>query len=137
MRDLNKVFLIGRLGKDPVTRATKNGTAVTHFPLATAKWIGPPPGAALAEGEEMGKEETFWHLIVVWGKQAEACAQYLRKGSPVHIEGSVRTRKYQNKKGEDRYSTEVHAESVSFLPSKRVSLEAAADAVVAETAQAS
>ncbi|HUP58549.1 MAG TPA: single-stranded DNA-binding protein [Bdellovibrionota bacterium] len=134
MRDLNKVFLIGRLGKDPELRTTKNGTKVAHFPLATARWIGPAPGS---EAVEEGREETNWHLIVVWGRQGEACAQYLKKGSAVHVEGSVRTRKYQNKKGEDRYSTEVFAESVNFLPGKRLLLEAAADAVVAETARAS
>src|SRR5687767_1549387 len=101
MRDLNKVFLIGRLGKDPEKRVTKNGATVVHFSLATSRWISPAPGS----GSEEGREETSWHSVSVWGRQGETCAQYLKKGDAVHVEGQVRTRKYQDKGGEDRYFT--------------------------------
>jgi single-strand DNA-binding protein len=115
MKDVNKVILIGRLGKDPVQRETKNGLAVVHFPLATSRRV--VEQEAGAEAKE--RDETQWHKIVVWGKQAEACNQYLVKGQAVFIEGSVRTRKYKNKDGGERFSFEVHAENVSFLGRKR------------------
>src|SRR5262245_28552322 len=112
MRDLNKVFLIGRLGKDPLRRETKNGTSVTHFPLATSRWIRSLPDA---EGNTEVREETQWHKVVVWGKQGDACVQYLKKGNPIHVEGSVRSHKYKASDGGDRYAFEIIADSVSFL----------------------
>src|SRR3954466_14538496 len=98
MKDLNKVFLLGRLGNDPILRATKNGLPVTHFSLATSRRVLEQEEGA----ENQGKEETQWHRVVVWGKQGEHCKQYLSKGQPVYIEGNIRTRKYTNKDGNER-----------------------------------
>ncbi|MBY0470064.1 single-stranded DNA-binding protein [bacterium] len=113
MKDLNKVFLLGRLGSQPVRRETKNGTVVTHFSMATSKKtkVGGEEGV-----ESELKEETQWHKVVVWGKQGEVCAQYLQKGNPVLVEGSMRSRKYDDSSGVSRMSFEIHAESISFLP---------------------
>ncbi len=112
MRDVNKVILVGRLGADPVQRETKAGTAVVHFPLATSRKIPD------ADTETM-KDETQWHQVVAWGKKGESCAQYLKKGNPVYIEGTFRTRKYEGKDGISKYATEVHAEQVNFLGMNR------------------
>jgi single-strand DNA-binding protein len=109
-RDVNKVILLGRLGADPVRRETKNGRAVVNFPLATSRRTAPQE-----EGGEAGTE-TVWHRVVAWGKDGENCAQFLRKGEAVFVEGSFRSRKYAGKDGVDRYSYEVHAEQVKFLP---------------------
>jgi single-strand DNA-binding protein len=111
MKDVNKVILVGRLGSNPIQRETKKGYAVVHFPLATSKRFREETETA---GESYS-EETQWHKIVVWGKQAEACAQFLRKGNPVYIEGMVRTHKYEGKDGSSRVAFEIHAENVSFL----------------------
>ncbi|OFZ69462.1 MAG: hypothetical protein A3K03_02430 [Bdellovibrionales bacterium RIFOXYD1_FULL_44_7] len=111
MTDVNKILLIGRLGTDPVQRTTKNGSPVVHFSLATSRRF------KSAEAEEPMRE-TQWHNIVAWGKQGEACAQYLKKGSSVFIEGVVKTRKYEDKEGAKRVSFEVHAQHVNFLGSK-------------------
>jgi single-strand DNA-binding protein len=118
MKDINKVILVGRLGKDPVQRETKTGLAVTHFPLATSRRIRPDgqaEGEEGAEAEARAKEETQWHRVVVWGKQGEACSQFLRKGEPVYVEGTLRSHKYDGKDGQSRVSFEVHADEVSFL----------------------
>src|SRR5437899_2265610 len=104
---LNKVMLIGNLGKDPEVRFTASGRAVARFPLATSEvWND-------AEGQR--QERTEWHNIVVWGKQAETCGQYLAKGRQVFIEGSVRSRQYDDKEGNKRYITEIIAQRVQFL----------------------
>jgi single-strand DNA-binding protein len=104
---LNKVMLIGNLGKDPEVRFTGGGRAVARFPLATSEvWND-------AEGQR--QERTEWHNIVVWGKQAETCGQYLAKGRQVFIEGSVRSRQYDDKEGNKRYITEIIAQRVQFL----------------------
>lgn len=111
MKDLNRIILIGRLGTHPVQRETKTGTAVTNFSLATSRKV-----MNEVEGENAEKkEETVWHNVVVWGRQAETCAQFLTKGHTVYVEGSIRKRAYQTKTGEDRISFEVHADSVGFL----------------------
>jgi single-strand DNA-binding protein len=115
MKDVNKVLLIGRLGTDPVQRETKNGLAVVHFPVATSRRVVEQEEGA----ETKERDETQWHKVVVWGKQAEACKQHLEKGQAVFVEGSVRTRKYKTKEGDPRFSFEVHAENVSFLGRKR------------------
>lgn len=114
MKDINKVILVGRIGADPVQRETKNGTAVVHFPLATTRRIqqGPENGESLTE-------ETQWHRIVAWGKQGENCAQFLKKGASVYVEGSIRSHKYDGKDGAQRIAFEVHAENVSFLSNSR------------------
>jgi single-strand DNA-binding protein len=124
MKDVNKVLLIGRLGNEPVRRETKAGLAVTHFSLATSRKIQKQDsGAGATESGMLEKDETQWHKVVVWGKQAEACKQYLEKGQAVFVEGMIRTRKYTNKDGGARYAFEVHAENVSFLGRKRSSTE--------------
>ena len=104
---VNRVFLIGNLGKDPEVRFTGTGRAVARFPLATSEvWND-------AEGQR--QERTEWHNVVVWGKQAETCGQYLAKGRQVFVEGSIRTRQYDDKEGNKRYITEVIAQRVQFL----------------------
>src|SRR6185437_3047559 len=106
---LNKVMLIGNLGKDPEVRFTGTGRAVARFPLATSEvWND-------AEGQR--QERTEWHNVVVWGKQAETCGQYLAKGRQVFVEGSIRTRQYDDKEGNRRYITEIVARDVRFLGS--------------------
>lgn len=114
MKDLNKVLLIGRLGNDPIRRETKTGRPVANFSLATSRLVS--DGEPVEEGEEPGKrEETDWHSVVVWGRQAEVCYQFLRKGRMVYVEGALRRRSYTNKDGQQRISYEVHADSVGFL----------------------
>ena len=103
---VNKVILVGRLGKDVEQRHTQAGTAVADFSLATTS----------SRGKGAEKEEaTEWHRIVVWDKLAELCAQYIHKGSKVYVEGRLQTRKWQDKSGEDRWTTEVVAREVVFL----------------------
>lgn len=107
MASVNKVLLIGNLGKDPEVRFTPSGRAVAKFSLATTdSWTD----------QESGKQErTEWHNVVVWGKQAESCGQYLSKGRQVYIEGSIRSRSYDDKDGNKRYITEIVAQRVQFL----------------------
>lgn len=123
MKDVNKIILIGRLGADPVQRETKNGIPVAQFPLATSRRFKQEGDL---DGEVTG-EETQWHRVYVWGKQSEACAQFLKKGQPVYVEGTVRTRKYEAKDGVERTAFEVHAESVSFLGKRSTSRAVARD----------
>jgi single-strand DNA-binding protein len=108
------VILVGRLGADPVQRETKTGNTVVHFPLATSRRI-----KGESDEAETSVEETQWHRIVAWGKQGETCAQFLKKGEPVFVEGTLRSHKYEGKDGQSRMSFEVHAESVSFLRGNR------------------
>lgn len=104
---INKAILIGNLGQDPEKRYTAGGTAVVSLSLATSRrWKN-------QAGEQ--QEETEWHRVVVWGKTADFCAEYLHKGSKVYVEGRLQTRKWQDKDGNDRYTTEVVAESVQNL----------------------
>ena len=104
---VNKVILIGGLGKDPELKYTPNGAAVCTFSLATnEQWTD-------KNGEK--KEETQWHNIVVWGKQAESCNQYLSKGKKAYIEGKIVNRSYDDKDGNKRYISEVKATTVQFL----------------------
>lgn len=107
MASVNKVILVGNLGKDPEVRFTPSGRAVAKFPLATTdSWMD----------QESGRQErTEWHNVVVWGKQAENCGQYLAKGRQVYIEGSIRSRSYDDKDGNKRYITEIVAQRVQFL----------------------
>lgn len=107
---LNRVLLIGNLGKDPEVRFTPGGKAVARFPVATSEvW---------SDQEGQRQERTEWHNIVVWGKQAETCGQYLSKGRQVFLEGSIRSRQYDDKDGNKRYITEVIAQRVQFLGSR-------------------
>ncbi|MDH3443499.1 MAG: single-stranded DNA-binding protein [Deltaproteobacteria bacterium] len=104
---VNKVILIGNLGKDPDVRFTNNGKAVAKFPIATSEvWTD-------ATGSR--QERTEWHNIIVWGKQGETCGQYLSKGRQVFVEGSIRSRSYDDQSGNKRYITEIIAQRVRFL----------------------
>ena len=104
---VNKAILVGNLGRDPEVRFTASGRAVANFTVATSeRWSD-------ADGNR--KEHTEWHNIVVWGKQAENCGQYLSKGRQVYIEGSIRRREYDDKEGNKRYVTEIIAQTVRFL----------------------
>ena len=104
---VNKVILVGNLGKDPEVRFTPNGKALAKFPVATSeRWT---------DQDGNRQERTEWHNVVVWGKQAETCGQYLAKGRQVFIEGSIRSRQYDDKDGNKRYITEIVARDVRFL----------------------
>ncbi|MFA4972695.1 MAG: single-stranded DNA-binding protein [bacterium] len=109
MASVNKVILIGNLGADPEKRVTGSGQVVTNFNIATTERWNDKSGQK--------QERTEWHRIVVWGQQAENCAQYLSKGRPVYIEGNLRTRQWDDKEGIKRYTTEVIAQRVQFLGS--------------------
>jgi single-strand DNA-binding protein len=112
MASVNKVILIGNLGRDPELRYTQSGQAVTNFSIATTERFG---------GREGGdpQERTEWHRIVTWGKTAENCAQYLAKGRSVYIEGSLRTRDWEDREGNKRQTTEISAQRVQFLGGPR------------------
>lgn len=107
---LNKVMLIGRLGKDPELRYTQGGVAVASFTIATDE--------SYTDKDGNRQDRTEWHRIVVFQRQAENCANYLGKGSLVYIEGSLQTRKWQDQQGQDRYTTEIKAQRVQFLDRK-------------------
>jgi single-strand DNA-binding protein len=107
-RGVNKVILIGNLGKDPQQRAMPSGKAVVNFSVATTEqWRDKQTGE--------NKEATEWHNVVMFDRLAEIAAEYLRKGSQVYIEGKIRTRKWQDKEGNDRYTTEIIANEMSML----------------------
>lgn len=111
MRGVNKVILIGTLGKDPETKTFSNGGSVTNFSIATSeRWKDKNTG-------EM-KDQTEWHSIVLNNKLGEIAQQYLRKGSKVYIEGSLRTRKWQDQNGQDRYTTEIRGDQMQMLGDK-------------------
>ncbi len=106
---VNKVILVGNLGKDPEVRYTSGGQAVASLRIATSRtWNDKQSGQK--------KEETEWHDVEVWGKQAELCGEYLSKGRQVYVEGRLKTDKWQDKQtGQDRYKVKVVAESVRVL----------------------
>jgi single-strand DNA-binding protein len=107
---VNKVILIGRLGKDPDVRYTPDGTMVTNFNLATdEQWKD-------KNGEKV--QRTEWHRIVTWGKLAEICGNYLVKGKLVFIEGRIQTRSWEDKEGVKRFTTEIIASNMQMLDSK-------------------
>lgn len=110
MASLNKVMLIGNLGKDPEVRYTPSGTAVASFSIATTEKFKNKQGEF--------EEKTEWHNVVLWGRQAEIAGEYLAKGRTVFIEGRLQTRKWQDKEGRDRWSTEVVGERMQMLGSK-------------------
>ena len=108
MASVNKVIIVGNLGKDPETRYMPNGDAATNITVATTDtWKDK------ATGEK--REATEWHRISFFGKLAEIAGQYLKKGSQVYVEGSLRTRKWQDKDGQDRYTTEIRADAMQML----------------------
>jgi single-strand DNA-binding protein len=105
-RGVNKAILLGNVGKEPELRYTQNGTAVANFTLATT------------ERRKLGgdwQDHTEWHNLVAWGKLAETCANFLGKGSQVYIEGRIQTRKWEDRDGNARYSTEVVANQMVLL----------------------
>ena len=104
---VNKVILVGNLGNDPETRHTNGGNSVTTLRLATTEKFKDRDGAM--------QERTEWHTVIVWGKQGEACGKHLTKGRQVYVEGRLTTRKWQDKEGKDRYTTEVIGDNVRFL----------------------
>lgn len=108
MASVNKVILIGNLGRDPELRYTQGGQAVANFTLATTERFSGRDG-----GER--QERTEWHRITAWGRTAELCAQYLSKGRSVYVEGRLQTREWEDKEGQKRRTTEIVALSVQFL----------------------
>ena len=111
MASVNKVILVGNLGRDPETRYMPDGAAITNASVATSfQWNDK------ASGEK--KEETEWHRVVFRGKLAEIAGEYLKKGSQVYVEGRLRTRKWQDKEGQDKYTTEIVADRMQMLGSR-------------------
>ncbi|MSP53516.1 MAG: single-stranded DNA-binding protein [Gammaproteobacteria bacterium] len=110
-RGINKVILIGNLGKDPEVRYMPNGNAVANITLATSEsWKDKQSGEQ--------KEQTEWHRVVFYQRLAEIVGEYLKKGSKVYIEGKLRTRKWQDKDGQDKYMTEIIADEMQMLDSR-------------------
>ena len=121
MQGINRVTLVGNLGDDPVGRTTPGGTVVSNFSVATGKkWRDKQTGEQ--------KEHTEWHRVASFGKLAEICNQWLKKGSPVYLEGELRTRKWQDKEGHDRYSTEIIASELRMLGGNRPDKDDAGEA---------
>jgi single-strand DNA-binding protein len=111
MASVNKVVLIGNLGKDPETRYSPNGGAICNVRLATTRnWKDKTSGER--------KEETEWHSIVFYDRLAEIAGEYLKKGRPVYVEGRLKTRKWQDKEGQERYTTEIIATEMQLLGSR-------------------
>ena len=110
MASLNKVMIIGRLGRDPELRYTQHGGPICNLRIATDE------SHTDRDGNKV--ERTEWHSVAVFQRQAENCSTYLSKGSLVYVEGSLQTRKWQDQQGQDRYTTEIKAERVRFLESK-------------------
>ena len=116
---MNKVMLIGNLGRDPELRYTQTGQAVANFTIATNEsWTN-------RDGEK--QERTEWHRIVAWGKQAEFCGSYLHKGRQVFVEGRLQTREWEDQKGEKRRTTEIIAQSIQGLGGRREGSDGASD----------
>lgn len=105
---MNQVLLMGNLGRDPELRSLPSGTAVCNFSLATST------------RDKENNNITTWHNIVVWGKQAEVCAQALKKGSTVFVDGTLKYRKYDDKEGKTRFVTDIVASFVKFLDKREV-----------------
>ena len=110
MASVNKVILIGNLGKDPEVRHLEGGVAVARFPIATSETFKDKNGER--------QERTEWHNIVLWRGLAEVAEKYLRKGQSVFIEGKIRTNSYQDKEGVQRYSTEIVADNMTMLSAR-------------------
>ena len=121
MAGVNKVILVGNLGRDPEVRYTSDGKPVANFTMATTeRWSDPSSGER--------KEKTEWHRIVVWGKQAEIAGEFLRKGRQVYVEGSLQTREWTDRDGNKRQTTEVRAQRFQML-GRRGILEKHSDAL--------
>ena len=117
MAGVNKVILVGNLGKDPQVRYLDNGVAVANFSLATTE------SYKNKEGERVNQTE--WHNVVLWRGLAEVAEKYLQKGASVYIEGKIKTRKWEDKEGNTRYNTEILADNMTMLGSKSTSESAA------------
>ncbi|WP_018014811.1 single-stranded DNA-binding protein [Teredinibacter turnerae] len=110
-RGVNKVILVGNLGQDPETRYMPSGGAVTNISIATSEsWKDKQTG--------QNQERTEWHRVAFFGRLAEVAGEYLRKGSKVYVEGSLRTRKWQDQQGQDRFSTEIVASEMQMLDAR-------------------
>lgn len=110
MGSLNKAMIIGRLGQDPEVRYTQSNTAVANLSVATSERYKDSSGE--------WKENTEWHRVVAWGRLAEICQEYLKKGSQVYIEGPIQTRQWEDREGQTRYTTEIKALTLTMLDSK-------------------
>lgn len=112
MASVNKAIIVGNLGKDPEVRYTASGEAIANLTVATSEsWKDK------ATGEK--KESTEWHRISFFGKLAEICGQWLKKGSQVYVEGSIRTRKWTDQNGQERYTTEIRGDEMKMLGSRQ------------------
>jgi single-strand DNA-binding protein len=111
MAGVNRATLLGRLGADPDLRYTQSATPVASLSVATNR--------KYTTSQNEKRDETEWHRVVVWGKQAEHCNKYLTKGREVYIEGRIQTRSYEDKDGIKRYATEIVAETVQFIGGRR------------------
>ena len=107
---MNKIMLIGRLGKDPELRYATNGSPIVNLRIATDE--------SYTDRDGNNVDRTEWHTVIVFQRQAEACHTYLKKGSFVFVEGSLQTRKWQDQQGQDRYTTEIKATRIQFLDRK-------------------
>jgi len=110
MASVNKVIVLGNLGKDPELRHLPNGDAVCNFSLATTE--------SWKDKDGNKQDKTEWHNVVIFRKLAEIAGEYLKKGRPVYIEGRLQTRKWQDKEGKDRYTTEIVADQMQMLGSR-------------------
>jgi single-strand DNA-binding protein len=110
MASINKVFVLGNLGRDPETRYVPSGDAVTNFSVATSRYF------KNKEGER--QEETEWHRITCFGRTAEVAGEYLQKGMPVHVEGHLKTRKWKDKDDIERYTTEIICDQLTLIAKK-------------------
>ena len=127
-RGVNKVTLIGNLGNDPELRSTQSGSAVANITLATSEsWRD-------KETQET-KERVEWHRVIFFGRLAEVVNEYLRKGSQVYVEGRIQTRKWQDKDGNDRYTTEIVANEMQMLGSRGTNSDSPASQQSASTSQ--
>ncbi len=128
MAGVNKVILVGNLGKDPQVRYLDSGVAVANFSLATTE------NYKNKEGERVSQTE--WHNVVLWRGLAEVAEKYIKKGSSVYIEGRIRTRKWEDKEGVTRYSTEILGDNMTMLGGKTTSEDLAEGAIVSKDVSA-
>lgn len=110
MGSVNRVILVGHLGKDPEVRRTSNGKAVANFTLATSRQYQKPDGQKV--------DQTEWHRVVAYGRQAEICGEYLGKGKQLYVEGRLQTRSWEEQQGQKRYTTEIVMDRMQFLGRK-------------------
>ncbi len=109
MSNMNKVILMGNLGRDPELRHTAKGNSVVNLSLATTRWRKSESGESIPETE--------WHRAIVWGKRAESCAQHLTKGSRVFLEGTIQSRSWEDREGKQRRTSEILVDRIQFMGS--------------------